>query len=115
MTDPTTEFFDGLARRSHEPLLEKVKATLRFEIVRGKSRKRWLVSIDDGDVTVSRRNAAADAVVRADQALFDRLVTGQENAMAAVLRGAMLVEGDLDALILFQRLFPSPPIGQEKP
>ena len=114
MSDPTTEFFDSLARRTHEPLLEKTKGSLRFEIARGKTKKRWFVSIDDGDVNVSRRNAAADAVVRADGALFDRLVTGQENAMAALLRGAMVVEGDPDDLILFQRLFPSPQIGREK-
>ena len=35
MTDATTEFFDDLGRRGHEPLLERVSGTLRFDLVRG--------------------------------------------------------------------------------
>ena len=35
-------------------------------------------------------------------------VTGRVNAVTAVLRGAMALEGDWNLLIVFQRLFPSP-------
>ena len=56
MTDSTAEFFAELERRGHEPLLAKVKGTIRFDIVEGKKKARWLVSVDRGDVTVSRRN-----------------------------------------------------------
>jgi predicted lipid carrier protein YhbT len=112
VSDPTTEFFAELERRAHEPLLNKVKSTTRFEIVRGKQKSRWLVTVDSGALTVSRRNAAADSVVRADGALFDQLVTGRANAMAEVLRGRIGVEGDPESLILLQRLFPGPPLGK---
>ena len=101
-----TEFFAELERRGHEQLLEKVKATIRFDIVEGKKRARWLVSIDRGDVTVSRRNRSADTIVRVERALFDRLVTGRANAMAEVLRGRIGIEGVLEPLILFQRAIP---------
>src|SRR6185503_286726 len=32
MTTPTTEFFDDLGRRGHEPLLENLTGSFRFEI-----------------------------------------------------------------------------------
>ena len=114
MSDPTTEFFAELARRGHEPLLEKVKGTIRFDIVRGKSTSRWLVAIDRGDLTVSRGNASADSTVRVDRELFDRLVTGRVNGMAAVLRGTIGIRGELEPVILFQRLLPGPPLAKAK-
>jgi predicted lipid carrier protein YhbT len=114
MSETTTEFFAELERRGHEPLLEKVKGTIRFDVVEGKRTLRWLVSIDRGDVQVSRRNAAADVVVRSDGSLFDQVVTGRTNATAAVLRGTIRVDGEVEPLILFQRLFPGPPLVEKR-
>ena len=114
MTDATEEFFAELERRGHEPLLEKVKSTIRFDVVDGKNRTRWLVQIDRGDVRVSHGNARADTTVRIERGLFDRLATGRANAMAEVLRGTIGVEGVLEPAILFQRLFPGPPLTKEK-
>ena len=36
MTNTTTRFFEGLKARGHEPRLEKVKASLRFDLTNGK-------------------------------------------------------------------------------
>ena len=109
MADATTEFFDVLARRGHEPMLEKLRATMRFDLADDGRTERWLVSVDNGDVSVSRRNARADCIIRMDRALFQRLANGEVNAMAALLRGAIAVEGDPQLLVMFQRLLPSPP------
>lgn len=109
MADATQTFFGELGERGHEPLLEKAKGTIRFELKRGKQTDRWFVAIDKGDVSVSRKNAAADGTVRARRELFDGLARGEVNAMAAVLRGALEFEGDPELLVLFQRLFPGPP------
>ena len=114
MSDPTTEFFAELGRRGHEQLLEKVKATIRFDIVKGKKTSRWLVTIDRGDIAVSGRNASASSTVRVDRALFERLVTGHANATAEVLRGRIGITGDLEPLILLQRIFPGPPLAEAK-
>jgi SCP-2 sterol transfer family len=114
MSDPTTEFFAELGRRSHQQLLEKVQATIRFDIAQGKKTRRWLVTIDRGDITVSRGNASADSSVRVERALFDRLVTGDANATAEVLRGRIGITGELEPLILLQRIFPGPPLAEEK-
>jgi putative sterol carrier protein len=107
-TDPTTRFFDDLASRGHEPLLEKATGTLRVDLANGRRPTRWLVAIERGEVTVSRGNRSADCVVRSDRATFERIVSGKGNAMAGVLRGAIAVEGDPMLLVLFQRLFPGP-------
>jgi predicted lipid carrier protein YhbT len=114
MVDPTTEFFAELERRGHEQLLEKVKATIRFDIVQGKKTGRWLVTIDRGDITVSRRNASADSTVRVERSLFDQLVSGHANATAEVLRGRLAITGEIEPLILLQRVFPGPPLAEVK-
>lgn len=113
MAGPTDEFFEELRRRGHEPLLAATTGTIRFDLGHatngGESRS---VSIGRGDVRVSDEGddgAAADCVVRTDRALFDAIASGRANAMAAMLRGALSVDGDVELLVLFQRLFPGPP------
>jgi putative sterol carrier protein len=109
MTDATAEFFEQLEARGHEPVLEKSTGTLRFDIKDGQRTARWLVTIQKGDIGVSRRNAKADCVVRMNKALFDGMATGRANPMAALLRGEVNAEGDVGLLASFQRLFPGPP------
>ena len=112
--DATTAFFHELGTRGHEPLLEKATGTIRFEVTNGRRKARWLVTVAKGDVTVSHRNARADCVIRVDRGLFDQIVTGEKNAMAAMLRGAVGVEGRPELLVLFQRLFPAPPRSRKQ-
>jgi putative sterol carrier protein len=113
MTSATTEFFDALGEREHEPMLDKVKGTVRFDITNGKRKERWFVSIDKGEIAVSHANRAADCTVRARKDVFDGIASGKVNAMAAVLRGSIAVEGDTLLVVLFQRLFPAPPKGAQ--
>jgi putative sterol carrier protein len=108
-SDPTADFFAGLAARGHEPLLGQARGSVRFELtVPGKKTERWLLTIDRGDLSVSRRNARPTCVVRMEKALFERLARGEINAIAAMLRGALRAEGDRELLMRLQRLFPGP-------
>src|SRR4051794_6313341 len=109
MTTSTTEFFDDLGRRGHEPLLETLTGSFRFELADGAENERWLVAVDRGDITVSHRNGAADCTLRGPRGLFDAIARGEANLVAAVLRGAVAIEGEWGMLVRFQRLFPSPP------
>ena len=105
-------FFEELGRRGHEPLLEKISGTLRFDL---RSRQRvdhWLITIRRGDVAIAEQEGSADCVVQIDKALFERVANGTENAVAALLRGEIGVEGNIELLMLFDRLFPGPPSGQ---
>ncbi len=112
MTDAAAEFIAELAKRGHEPLLEKATGTLRIELVDGDEIERWLIAVDRGDVTVSRKNTRADCTLRTSRASFNAMARGEVNATAAYLRGEMVAEGNWELLVLFQRLFPSPPASR---
>jgi putative sterol carrier protein len=111
-SDSIAEFFAELGRRGHEPLLEKTRGSARFDVTDGRRTERWLVSIDKGDLRVSRRNAAADCILRVDRSDLERAVAGKLNMMAAVLRGAVTVGGDPRLLVLLRRLFVKPSARQ---
>jgi putative sterol carrier protein len=113
MSDDVVEFFEELGRRGHEPLLAKVTGRVRFDLVDGGRTDRWLVAVDKGDITVRHEGGQADCAIRAERALFERLCRGEENAMAAVLRGALVCTGDVELLYAIQRIFPGPP--RERP
>ena len=106
--DPTTEFFERLAARGHEPLLEKVRGTIRVDLDVGKRKERWLVAVNKGDVRVSHGNGKADSTLRTSKEMFDRIASGEANAMAAMLRGEVTIDGNFELIVLFQRLFPGP-------
>jgi putative sterol carrier protein len=107
--DPTERFFAELAGRAHQPLLRKATGAARFDIVDGGRTRRWLVVVDQGDISVTRGNGEATCVIRASKAVFDKLVSGRMNGVAAVLRGDVTVEGDWRQLVRLQRLFPGRP------
>ena len=111
MTDSTAEFFGALGRSGPEPLLEKAHGTIRFDLVQGGSTEAWFLTLDGGHVSVTRKKAARGLrdPRRASDLRRDR--ERRVNAMAAVLRGAVTVEGDPELLVLFQRLFPGPRAG----
>ena len=109
MTEAATAFFEALAREGHHPMLESVRATVRFDLADGGKTKRWFLVIDKGNLTVSRRNVRADCVIRAERSVFEGLASGRVNAMAALLRGDLVAEGDPRVLVLLRRLFAAPP------
>jgi hypothetical protein len=107
---PPPEFFDALAAEP-QPLLAGTHGTIRFDVTRGDTSTSWYVRIDHGDVTVSHDTIGADSVVRVQEPLFEQIVTGRANALAAALRGEMAFEGSPQLLTIFQRVFPGPPQG----
>jgi hypothetical protein len=115
--DAITRFFAELAAVGHVPTFERNSATLRFDITADdKSAKqtpeitqRWYVTVTNGDVAISHRNASADAVVRLGRGYLESIVTGRLNAQAAFLRGLLTCDGSMAALMMFQRCLPGPP------
>src|SRR5215217_5615275 len=109
------EFFEQLGLRTHEPLLGKVTGRARFDLFDGGRTESWLVDVQRGDVTVSPDGAEdADCSIRMPKTLFEKLCTGEANAMASVLRGAMVCTGDIELLFAIQRVLPGPPGGQRR-
>jgi putative sterol carrier protein len=119
MADVVEEFFQELEDKGHQPLLAKVKGTVRFDLGNGDGpTDHWLVAVDHGDFRIANENADADCVIQADKELFELLITGEENAIAATLRGALVCFGNVELLFAIQRIFPGPPskrkeVGEE--
>jgi putative sterol carrier protein len=110
MPSATAQFFEDLGSRGHVPVLEKVRGTLRFEITDAEPVERWLVIVDHGDITVDP-TAGSDkptCIVRGSRAVLEGVARGELNATAAVLRGELVIEGDLQILMIVQRVFPGP-------
>jgi hypothetical protein len=105
MRSVSDEFFDSLNGR-HEPLLEHATGTVRFDITDADSVRHRYVRINQGDLLVDDSNDGADCVIGSTGTLLDGLGRGEINAMAAYLRGEMTARGDLELLVLFQRVFP---------
>jgi putative sterol carrier protein len=115
MADTIEKFFQDLEDKGHQPLLGKVRGTVRFDLVNGNGpTDHWLVAVDHGDFTITHKEANADCTMQADKALFERLITGEENAIAATLRGALVCVGNVELLFAIQRIFPGPPSKRKK-
>jgi len=109
MSDATAQFLAELDSAGQEPRLGRAEGTVRIELVRGGRTERWYVDARRGQVHVSRKRIPYDCTVRTSGALFDGMVTGKVNALTALLRGELQVEGNPELLVLVQRLFPGPP------
>ena len=105
MASHTDAFFEALAQRKHVPGLAGRHSAIRFELTGGKQVDHWTVAIDNGDLTVTPSEGDADCVIYSDAKLFDRIASGQTNPFAAVLRGAILADGDPEHLVAARRLF----------
>ena len=105
VSDPTEAFFADLARGDRDPRLSRLTGSIRFDLMSGADTEHWRVDIEDGRFAVSRAVEPADAVLTLDRTLFEAFTTGRANAWAAILRGAVGVEGDLHLLMMFQSRF----------
>ena len=114
MADASAAFFDALGRRGHNPALRRASGTVAIEVANGRARRRWLIEIVKGDITVSRKAADADVTLRAPEDVFRSIVSGRTSPTAAVLRGTVTVEGDPRLLVIFRRLLPGPPKRQRR-
>ena len=108
-SDPVARFFAVLAQPGHLATFEGESATLRFDVLDGERVDRWYLTVVNGDVTVTRRNGQADVVVRIKRPDMEAILTGRMNAQAGLLRGLMSYEGNVAALMMFQRCLPGPP------
>jgi putative sterol carrier protein len=115
MTASIVLFLDDLGRRGHEPLLGRVSATARFDITDGDRTEHRLVRIDRGDIRVSTGDGPSDCAMSGDRAIFDAILAGRTSMLAALLRGALTIEGDPELLVLTQRLFRCPGTGDSGP
>ena len=119
MAGDTEAFLAELEARENEPLLARLKGTMRLELHDGDHVDHIHLDVRDGRIVVqsthghdehaSDQPGASECVVRVPRPLFDDFVTGRANAMTAFLRCEVDVEGDPVLLLRLGRLFPGPP------
>jgi putative sterol carrier protein len=107
-TDATAAAFHELGRRGHQQSLEEATGSIRFDLVEGTRTDHWLVTLNKGALSVSRKNVDADCVIRTDKRVFDAMASGELNEMAAYLRGELTLEGNPELVVLIRRIFPIP-------
>ncbi|NLU78311.1 SCP2 sterol-binding domain-containing protein [Micromonospora sp. HNM0581] len=105
------DFFDGLAEGGGR-ILRNVSGTVRFDLEYPGRVDHWLVSIDQGRVTVSCDGVVdADTVIYADARLFLRMARGELKPLPAWLRNDFTADGEFRFVIMLERMFAPPPDG----
>ncbi|SCF36356.1 SCP2 sterol-binding domain-containing protein [Micromonospora mirobrigensis] len=115
MTEATERFFASLPSRAPVALRNSVllrpvlTGTLQIDLVEGPTTDHWRVAMAPGQAEVTRADGEADARWTSNPRLFDRLVTGETQALAAVLRNEATLSGNVLLWLMFRRFFPDPP------
>jgi SCP-2 sterol transfer family protein len=108
MSDPVDDFFNDLAQRGYEPLLQHASGSIRFDVLDKDQLDHWWIGIDRGRLTVSHENREAKSIIREDRSTLAEVILGRRNAMSTYLRGEAGYAGDTEPLVVFQRLFGQP-------
>ena len=87
------EFFEQLAARmaGGSERTRGLAATYRFDVEGVGS---WHVAIDDGAVSVTESDAAADCVIGVSEDTLLGIVNGRQSPTGALLMGRIRLEGD---------------------
>ncbi|MEU1359896.1 SCP2 sterol-binding domain-containing protein [Micromonospora zamorensis] len=109
MTQATERFFESLPARAPDVLGGLADGTLQIDLGSDHRTEHWLVRMRPGSVQVSRERGPADAIWFSSAALFDRLITGEAQSVAAVLRNESTFSGNVVLFLAFRRFFPDPP------
>ncbi|MEH1167370.1 SCP2 sterol-binding domain-containing protein [Micromonospora sp. CPCC 205539] len=110
----TSAFFERLTAAGHDPRFNKVCGSVRFDIRDGDRLEQWLLDIDRGDLRVSQSAAPAGTVIRVSAQVAEAMARGEVNGLAAITRGEILVDGDLNLALRIGRLFPRTPDRSER-
>jgi putative sterol carrier protein len=105
--DIIRRFFEDLPGPQPE-IPKTIKGTLRFDLQDGKQAEHWLLTFDKGKVSVAESDAAADCIMSTDKATLEAIIEGRMNAMAALLRGVISVEGRSLLMAVFRMMLPAP-------
>jgi putative sterol carrier protein len=99
------EFFADLPGRPDPERLRGIHHSYFFDIA---GEGRWLVTVDDGKVTVEESPAseAADVSFKLTGETFTKLAEKQQNPMIAYMTGKLKVSGDVKVAMELQNLLP---------
>jgi putative sterol carrier protein len=102
MADSTREFFEILPGRVDESKTAGMNNSYVFEV---EGAGTWLVSVDDGRVSVTEGGGEADCTISATEENFQKMVSGDLNPTTAYMTGKLKIKGDMGAAMKLQKLF----------
>jgi len=109
----TQDQLETLVERSRNRPATAVNGVVRLDVDDEGRVDSWYLTITRGKLAVSHEGGKADCVITGDLATFDAILSGKANAMAALLRGALVVQDKVVLLTALQGLFLGSP-GSEK-
>ncbi|MET7833002.1 SCP2 sterol-binding domain-containing protein [Micromonospora sediminicola] len=110
MSEATERFFASLPARAASVLRSPIAGTLQIDLTDGNRTGHWFVTLAPGSAQVTRQEQRPpDAVLTVSTRLFEKLVTGEEAGMAAVLRNEATFSGKVALFLVFRRFLPDRP------
>ena len=110
MSEAIERFFASLPTRAPAVLRSPIGGTLRIDLTDGNRTEHWFVTLAPGSARVSRQEERPpDAVLTVGTPLFERLVTGREAGLSAVLRNEATFGGHVVLFLALRRFLPDPP------
>ncbi|WP_406040329.1 hypothetical protein OG799_31160 [Micromonospora sp. NBC_00898] len=109
MGEAIERFFASLPERAPVVLLGPVSGTLQIDLTTGNCTDHWLVELGHGSARVFRELRVSDATWHSSHDLFERLVAGRDNGIAAMIRNESTFTGKVTLFLAFRRFFPDPP------
>jgi putative sterol carrier protein len=102
VAESTREFFESLPARGDPAKLAGMHNSYLFDI---DGAGMWLVTIEDGAVSVREGEGEADCTISASEENFQRILSGEQNATSAYMTGKLKIKGDMGAAMKLQKLF----------
>ena len=96
------EFFDTLPTRIDPSKTAGMNNSYLFDI---ESAGKWLVTVEDGTVSVREGEGEADCTISTSEENFQKIVSGEQNPTTAYMTGKLKIKGDMGAAMKLQKLF----------
>jgi putative sterol carrier protein len=101
MAESVREFFEQLPQRAQSSRTAGLTNSYLFDI---DGAGTWKVDVDDGAISVSEGQAAADVTIATSEDTFQKLVAGEINPIAAYMQKKIRVSGDMGAAMKLQKI-----------
>jgi putative sterol carrier protein len=104
MPGTVQEFFETLPSQADMSKTAGMNNSYVFDI---EGAGQWTVRVEDGSVNVAEGAQDADVTISASEEVFQKILSGEQNATSAYMTGKIKLKGDMGAAMKLQKLFPS--------
>jgi putative sterol carrier protein len=103
MPGTVQEFFETLPTQADMSRTAGMSNSYVFDI---EGAGQWTVKVEDGSVDVAEGVQDADVTISASEEVFQKILSGEQNATSAYMTGKIRLKGDMGAAMKLQKLFP---------